>query len=585
MDIDVPIQQSGGNTLPPTAPDASTRNVELDASASKSQPSLATMPSPSPSKDLARVAQLSRPSTPNQVSSGRPGAGREVPKSPRSSADQKALRPESHQTMPPPSIPSQTMSAEKLRETAKYGRGSSEDKTGQFSSDVRGQPSVSSPSPASSRRRSPSPSSRPGTRNPSLESRASGGHRPSRDGDRADDKRSPRENRQDFRDASRRDTQTHGRGERTSRSARENDREKDSERDRERGRDRHGERERVRDKDRERERDRDKDRDRDRERDRDRDRERERDRDRDRDRDRHRRDEKDRDRDSRKERDGAPRGSSAVTPVPLPDDRGLPVRPDPPRHRESQHGDEALGKRRRPTDEERASRKESHHEERSRRSSEKDGRERARDSERRRKDRDHTENESNKILSVDTKFGDKRIPEGPASAKSLPPTTPSAPRAMAAGDNSRLPRSDSTSGRDREWKPRELSGHATPSGPANAGIVPPSEGGGSLRARIGEKEVPRGPPHAPSSYRSENAADRKLDISGRDDERDGSRKRTLSERDKDSGDPTSNASEQTSQPPKRPRINRNRYTAAPTHGFAKKTLPIDVEKTRAGRNN
>ncbi|OSX60384.1 hypothetical protein POSPLADRAFT_1058548 [Postia placenta MAD-698-R-SB12] len=207
----------------------------------------------------------------------------------------------------------------------------------------------------------------------------------------------------------------------------------------------------------------------------------------------------------------------------------------------------------------------------------------------RRKDREQAENEG-KGLSIDTKFGDKRIPEGPASGKSLPPTTPSAPRAMATGDASRLTRSDSTSGRDREWKPRDPPPNA-PTGPANSGGVTATQEAshgslGSLRSRIGDKELPRAPAQASSDYRLEAGADRKPD-SARDEERDGSRKRTLSERDKDSGESPLNPNEVMAQPPKRPRINRNRYSAVPAHGLAKKLLPIDpqAEKTRAGRNN
>lgn len=67
-----------------------------------------------------------------------------------------------------------------------------------------------------------------------------------------------------------------------------------------------------------------------------------------RDKDRHRRDEKDRDRDSRKDRENSgrsvPTGPSSN--AQSTEDRVLPARPDASRRRE----DEALGKRRRPTD-------------------------------------------------------------------------------------------------------------------------------------------------------------------------------------------------------------------------------------------
>jgi len=65
--------------------------------------------------------------------------------------------------------------------------------------------------------------------------------------------------------------------------------------------------------------------------------------------DRHRRDEKDRDRDGRKDRDAQNRISVAATNAD-PDDRNLAPRSDIPRHRNVQNGDDGLGKRRRPAD-------------------------------------------------------------------------------------------------------------------------------------------------------------------------------------------------------------------------------------------
>lgn len=135
------------------------------------------------------------------------------------------------------------------------------------------------------------------------------------------------------------------------------------------------------------------------------------------------------------------------------------------------------------------------------------------------------------VTQLPSQLGDKRIPEGPASstARSLPPTTPSAPRAMASGDASRL-RTDSASGREREWK-RDQGLHPSSSGASIGGSGPtdiPPGTGGSLRSRISDKEAPRSLPQAPSSYRPELGNDRNGESSGRDDDRDGSRKRTLS---------------------------------------------------------
>lgn len=294
--------------------------------------------------------------------------------------------------MPPPAVPSQTASAQELRETARQTIGRLE------RPESRGPTGPSAPSP---RIRSPSPSSRPGTRNGSNESRTSGGKSRSDHGntDRgSDDRRSEREGRPEARETmgtlSRRDSLTHNRTERSTRERGRDEKDREGDRDKDRGRDRHGDRE----KDRDRERDRDRDRERDRERDRDR--------------DRHRRDDKDRDRDTRKERDTAVAARAQVPPAAAPpsDDRALPSRPDPSRHRNTpQTTDENLGKRRRPTDDDvssipttpaqrlmdafqpdrgskRSSRKEGHREDRSRRPPEKE--ERNRDSDRRRKDRD-----------------------------------------------------------------------------------------------------------------------------------------------------------------------------------------------------
>lgn len=241
-------------------------------------------------------------------------------------------------TMPPPTIPSQKPSAHELRETAKMSMGSRPPE--KPDADRPFDQNVYPP-----RRRSTSPS-RPGTRNPSLDSRGSAGQSRSAG---EDERRDPRAG------PPRRESARSERSGRDRPSGRESDRE---DRERERERDRHGERER---KERDRS-ERDKDRERERERERDRERERERERDRDRNggrdsRDRHRRDERD-----RKERPAArestreqresgwesARESISATPT-APTE--TPTRPDvPSRHRSNTKGEDGLGKRRRPAD-------------------------------------------------------------------------------------------------------------------------------------------------------------------------------------------------------------------------------------------
>ncbi|CAL1701359.1 unnamed protein product [Somion occarium] len=554
--------KNGGETVASPKPDA----MVVDSVAARSSAGIAPVRPSSPStlpplpKDIAMLREASRPSTPSSLSG----------RSPASLA-------QAAQTMPPPSIPSQTTSAQELRETARQTRPSTdkEEKTLRSVPEGRGQVAQPSPSLPPSQRRSPSPTSRPGTRNHSAESRASGGRarESTRGSAEGEDRRTEREGRID--------TRRDHRGERSGRAAaRESDREKDLDRDRER-RDRHGDRER-------RDRDRERDRDKERERDRDvRDRERDRERDRDRDRDRHRRDDKDRE---RKDRDVTSRGPAPATAPAIPsDDRGLPSRPDVSRHR-GQHGEDTLGKRRRPTDDDsdraskRPSRKESHHEDRSRRAIDKDGHDRP--SDRRRKDREPPEGES-RALSIDTKMPEKRIPEGPASARALPPTTPSAPRAMSSGDLSRGPKSDAP-GREREWRQRDQPPRS-PESLMNAPTAPPSsEPGGSLRSRISDKEPSRSLQPAPSSYRAENGERGKPDLGNKDDDRDGGKKRTLSDRERDVPDAFANVPDIVI-PPKRPKINRNRYVSqgasGNAHGLAKKLLPIDTEKARLGRKD
>ena len=267
------------------------------------------------------------------------------PPSPSASRGSDERRESPQTAMLPPMNPSQKPSAQELRETAKMTMGSRlPDKPDMDKSssqyDQNGHPP---------RRRSSSPS-RPGTRNPSLDSRGSGGQARSVGEDERRDTRSG---------PSRRESMRSERGARdrvSGRDGRESDRE-----DRERGgeRERHGERER---KERDRN-ERDKDRERERERERDRERERERERDRDRNggrdsRDRHRREERDRkerpatrestreQRESTRESAREPTTATPATPA------ETPTRPSdtPSRHRSTIKGEDGLGKRRRPAD-------------------------------------------------------------------------------------------------------------------------------------------------------------------------------------------------------------------------------------------
>ncbi|THH13890.1 hypothetical protein EW146_g6381 [Bondarzewia mesenterica] len=545
------------------------------------------------------------PATPTPISTTVP-MGKQPPKSPRShrSLHDRFFPQEPAQNMPPPSAPSQTVSAQELRETAKQTVGrkvgpedQTEDKGSRPPPNEHRRVSGGSRAPSpSARRRSPSPSTRPGTRNHSNDSRTSAGRSRSDrgEGERSDDRRGDRDGRQELRSADRRDGTSHRSERRERASTREGEREKD------RGRDRHGDRERDRERDRDRDREREpRDRDRERERDRERgerERDRERDRDRgDRERDRHRRDEKDRERESRKDRE-APSRSNAPSVV---DDRGLPSRPDLSRHRNAQPGEESLGKRRRPAEDEperaskRSTREKGHREERGRRSSDKEH-DRPRDSDRRRRERDAPESDGRSAPSE--KPSEKRVPEGPASStKPLPASTPSAPRAMASGEPPRITKPETTGTRDRmnrDTAPHQaLNGSSTGATGATAQSSPQeSSGTGSLRARIGEREAPH-PPQAPNSHRAETAP-AASERNRQDDDRESSRKRTVSDREKDAGgDAALGAGPDTVlQPPKRPRINRSRYASGSSrdHALAKRLLPIDPQagdKTRSGRKD
>ncbi|KAH0587189.1 hypothetical protein H2248_005998 [Termitomyces sp. 'cryptogamus'] len=466
--------------------------------------------------------------------------------------------------MPPPSVPSQTPSAQELRETAKQSI-----RTEKLDA-VRSGSGIPSP-----RIRSQSPISRPGTRNHSSESRASGGRSRSErgniEGDR-DERRLERESRQDPREhpaASRRDSVTHTRSERSGRertSVREMDKDGDRDKERDRPRDRH-------DRDKDRERDRDSDR-----------RDRERDRDRDRDRDRHRRDDKDRererDRENRKDRD--PIRGQGNPPMPPSDDRALPTRPDT-RHRPTAL-DDGLGKRRRPADDDpdrgskRTSRKDGHREDRGRRLPEKEGHDRNRDSDRRRKDREGSGDNESRVPSVSLdKATDKRIaseshtPTNLSSGPNSKAQPPSAPRAMYHDPPTRGPKADLPPPRDRHrdyTSNPSVSGSSSTTHPHQDQGPPPSLG--SLHSRIGDKELPRSLPQPPpNSYRPDPHLQRK------EDDRE-NRKRTVSDRDKEMSEPVPSPTSELMQAPKRPRINRTRYTGGSTPGVAKKLgLPID----------
>ena len=145
------------------------------------------------------------------------------------------------------------------------------------------------------------------------------------------------------------------------------------------------------------------------------------------------------------------------------------------------------------------------------------------------------------------------MPDGPPPASSpLPPTTPSAPRAMASGEPTRNGKPDSglrerEREREREWVPREsaqqhqhhrerepaVTGPAAvyprdmpPAGPNTAAALnaPPlaESGSGSFLSRIGGPY--RSPTTASNSFRSDIGEQR----SWPEDDWDGTRKRTLS---------------------------------------------------------
>ena len=168
---------------PPTAPSTSTNN------------GISGLQQKVP---MLLLADTSRPQTPNSAI-----INKEPPQSPQNHRENKQPRVE--KVMPPPSAPSQTLSAQELRETAKQSIANRPDKTDDRitrpSNDPRSQNGSANASPVP-RRRSPSPPAGPSTQNGSADSRASGG-RPRSDrgsgdsNDRLDDRKSNRDSRQE----------------------------------------------------------------------------------------------------------------------------------------------------------------------------------------------------------------------------------------------------------------------------------------------------------------------------------------------------------------------------------------------------
>ncbi|KAI5124799.1 hypothetical protein M0805_005432 [Coniferiporia weirii] len=555
----------------------------------------------------------SRPATPQPLAHvDIPNSAKEPSQSPRH-RDRDVIQP----AMAPPAAPSQTPQAQELRSSRSGGRG---DKVGHSPREPRAEMTHS---PA---RRSPSPASRPGTRNASADSRTSGESRRERsrrergsDVEPEDSKRITSldvPTRAERSSGAHRDV-PHGRSERNGRdripgsSTRDADRERESDRDKGRERDRERDREKRERGDRESHRERDRDRERDRG-------------DRDRERDRHRREDKERERE--RKAPGAAKEAEDQS------EHGLPVRPDGSRHRNhasSAHSDDTLGKRRRPADDEpdrsakRGSRREGHRDERSRRPSEKDSsRERARESDRRRKERDAPEGETI-VKNASGDKPDRLRGSEPSPTSSVPKVVvppPSAPRAMAAasprhsgrGDASpvipsarerdrdferdraerdrglrtdrperseridrvdRVDRADRTGDRgerdradrgdrpergEREWKTNREVAPALQNGPGrgsnlNGAASLPSTPG-SLRDRISNGPADSGP-GGPFERAPPGGA------FGREEYADG-RKRTMSERERDTLLDTPLSGSNASQPlgmTKRPRIQRNRY--------------------------
>ena len=161
MDVDVPASRPNGSQATP---------AKTDSAQIPSDQHTATPPAAPANRDVARLAQDSRPSTPNGRANG-------TPQPPRPPIPTEQRRADPGHTMPPPTIPSQTVSAQELRETARGSRGANERADERPLPPVEARAIASLPVPPTSgpRRRSPSPPTKPGTRNASVESRASGG--------------------------------------------------------------------------------------------------------------------------------------------------------------------------------------------------------------------------------------------------------------------------------------------------------------------------------------------------------------------------------------------------------------------------
>ncbi len=227
--------------------------VDVPASASNRQDDMADgrRPSPAPGQrpdttasTLHKTALLqSREGLPTPLPTSIPTnlSPKHPPHSPRGhrGPEERSSRSDAA-PMPPPSAPSQTASAQELRETARQSIRRNEEQADSrpIPTEARGDARGELPSSSSGlRRRSQSPPTRPGTRNPSTESRGSGERVGDRgEVDRADDRRLERE-------SSRQDTYASDRREhRRARSERDRDRERgrgdEKDRDRESRKDR-----------------------------------------------------------------------------------------------------------------------------------------------------------------------------------------------------------------------------------------------------------------------------------------------------------------------------------------------------------
>lgn len=316
-------QQAAGNSQENSIPQSQSQAEIASASQNGPQRSSGASATDLRKEILQGMNGHSRPSTP-QLQSTAPTIGKESPHSSPAERGQELVPP----VMAPPIVPSQTLQAQELRSSRSNGR------VDKVVSSPRERQREITDSPL---RRSPSPATRPGTRNASADSRTSSGSKRGR---------SRRERASPESEDKKRATEGTSRAERTG-----------AHREVLQGRAERGTRERIpgsstRDADREREIDQERRRDRDRDK-RDRsDREsrrehRERDRDkadRDKERDRHRRD--------RDEKDRERKSSTSKEVEPLAEHGGT-SRSESNRHRNhSANTDESLGKRRRPPDDE-----------------------------------------------------------------------------------------------------------------------------------------------------------------------------------------------------------------------------------------